>query len=298
MRRKPYIVCTTPYTHKSMGVKVQHLLCHELNKIGETAFVTATQINYDLITPVALGENTIKNLVTDKDAIVIYPEDWKGNSLKAKPNNIARWCLSRPGLFGGDERFDGYENVYAYNNSIKKTILFNDVQGVLRLPGIEREIFKNTGQERNVFSFYTGKSEYKPGFFDPENAIRIDRDSAFTRQELADILNNSITLYCFDKCSSIIDEARLCGCPVLIIDDGILNTNLNDHGSNGLGIPIHESLEADSPHGVGIIRGAFDFDLQIDLARASIEHFENYYSLIEHTFKENLRRFVYSSQNW
>ena len=37
--RRPYYIEAPPYRRTSAGIKVLHLLCHALNRIGEDAYV-------------------------------------------------------------------------------------------------------------------------------------------------------------------------------------------------------------------------------------------------------------------
>ena len=102
----PYIIVTPSYVPNSGGIIALHKLCHDLNQMGERAFLHHLNVdkknyfetNRNYQTPIA-DENIIRS-----DSIILYPEIVNGNPLNGK--NIVRWLLNRPGEIGGDGYFE------------------------------------------------------------------------------------------------------------------------------------------------------------------------------------------------
>ena len=88
----PYFIVSPPYTEKSAGVKVLHMLCHALNVRSRRAYMVR------LNTPPQGGETYCSDLVSPQlgskarvsyesagiDPIVIYPDIVSGNPLSAR----------------------------------------------------------------------------------------------------------------------------------------------------------------------------------------------------------------------
>jgi hypothetical protein len=211
-----YVVWSYDYSHASAGPKVLHRLCHELNQIGQEAYIGngyATNPEWD--TP--HGE-------VDADTTAIYPEIVTGNPWNAP--RVVRWVLNTPGRLGGDRTYPASEQVFTYSP------LFADAP-LLYLPAVEMDIYADRGLPREGALIWAGKSRVTRHIEGRAitHAMRLDRYA------LADALNRAEVLYSFDTMSGMIDVARMCGCPVVVVPDGAFTYDDYDReiGWEGIG---------------------------------------------------------------
>lgn len=195
---KPYVIYTEAYRHNSGGIKVLHALCHYLNISGYEAYITTKASNPEYNTP-----------FTDKvnNPIVIYPEVTKGNPLNSK--RYIRYILNKPGeAIGSVDSIDEKEkNIYF------SRVISGDKDYVLFIPTIETGLFYNTGEERFLYPYWTGKSKHKALL---QDGIKIDGSFPLTRSALASIFKRSVYFTSYYPFTALITEATLCGCPVVI----------------------------------------------------------------------------------
>jgi hypothetical protein len=193
-------------------------LCDELNRRGYPAYITGAKITNPAMKASLIGRNQAKHLCAN-GFTAVYPEIIYGNPLAAK--HVARWILNRPGLLGGDKQYDDAELVFNYSDAYTGYI-HNRIAGKLYMPTIDQSIFFSDGHDasqRKLVCYYVGKSTWKNGYIDRDNAFEITRTTP-AREELGQIFRNSRVLYCFDNSTILIYEAILCGCPVVVIPDG------------------------------------------------------------------------------
>lgn len=211
--KTPYYIWTPSYTHKSSGVRTLHLLCHALNEIGEKAYLVPMvgagefAMHPHLNTP-ALN-HPYESFYGD-NFIGVYPDIVRGNPMNAK--RVVRYLLAPRGAYGGDAEFPATDNIWGALPSI--------ADKVLRIPVSDTSIFYNDGQERSGSCFYSHKYEMHGN-----QLLDITKDS--TRLEgslenLADILRKSTVCYIYEV-SSILTEAALCGCPVVLVRSRYFN---------------------------------------------------------------------------
>jgi O-antigen biosynthesis protein len=209
----PYLTWSYDYSHATGGVKVLHRLCHELNEAGQEAYVSGSP-NPEWNTPQSGPFPT-----TDEahhwvagDWIAIYPEVVSGNPWNAP--RVVRYVLNNPGKLGGDTTYDPSEIVYVYHPN------FDDVGAgsdrVLMLPAIELDIYFDRHLPRETPVWYVGKGRKTRDVPGVEITYQIRLD----RERLADVLNRATVLYTFDNVTAMVEIARLCGCPVVVIPDG------------------------------------------------------------------------------
>jgi len=206
----PYLIYAPDYTHASSGIKVLHKLSHELNLVGEEAYVGFCGVtNPEWNTPKA--EPSWFGIA---EYIAVYPEVvWNNpwNALK-----VARWVLNAPGKLGGTTTYDPSEMVFSWHKQ------FLDDVPLLNLPAIELDIYNDFHYgNRKGIAYYVGKGEITnriDGLIEITQAMREDR------YWLADLLNSVKLLYCYDDVTAMVDIARLCGCPALVIPTGKLYT--------------------------------------------------------------------------
>lgn len=217
---KTYIIWTPPYLSNSGGIRALFTLCHELNKRGQKAFVTSPVVCPGLINPF-LNMNQFNKMVNLDDVNVVYPEIVRGNPWNFK--NVIRWVLQVPGMLNGDREYAETEKVFTWSESYMPN---GGYLGKLNLPLIELDLFNtdNVGI-RSGGCFWVHKGWQTPKIPETENLPEIIGAWPPTRKELAYFLKTREYLYTYDNCTALIDEARLCGCPVIIIPDLINNYN-------------------------------------------------------------------------
>lgn len=195
---RPYLVWTTDYRHHAGGEKVLHRLCHELNLVGQEAYVSAAVTNPEWQTPHADPP------LDGDDWIAVYPEVVSSNPFGAP--HVARWVLNVPGKLGGDTAYDPAEVVFSWSRA------FLDAP-ILHLPAIETDIYVDRHLPRRGRLYYVGKGARRK----MRTATEITKAMRADRAKLADALNRAAVLYCFDEQTAMTQIARLCGCPVVIV---------------------------------------------------------------------------------
>lgn len=273
-----YIIWAPEFTHRSAGIRCLYTLCDELNRKGLPAFITGSlSTNTQLKAPLIDQAKACRLLQRD-DYAVVYPEVVTGNPYQAK--NVIRWVLNKPGFLGGLPVFAKSERVFYYSEVFKDYIQ-NTICGKLYLPTLEESLFSpgtSNYQERSLVSFYIGKSLYREGFVDLDQAIEITRLTPH-RENLPALFRACQVLYCFDNSTALIYEAVLCGCPVVVIPDG--SQNRNDYSKLELGC-------------LGIAWGPSE----IDLARASVAYFPEHYAKVKSDSSILISEFIEKTQAW
>lgn len=200
-----YLIWSYDYSHASAGYKVLHRLCHELNAVGQEAYVGFPRTNPIWNTP--YHESPLEG-----DWTAIYPEVVSGNPWHAP--RVVRYVLNNPGKLGGDPTYDPSEIVFVYSE------LFNDMgvgpERILMLPTVETDIYIDRGLPREGALVYVGKGRKTRDL----DAAEVTMEMRLDRYQLADAMNRATVLYTFDNMTGMVDIARLCGCPVVIIPNG------------------------------------------------------------------------------
>lgn len=226
--QRPYFIYAPSYTHISSGVRTLHLLCHALNEVGQKAYIVPDYpqsgdycTNPSLNTPLLEGQHTnfYKQFL---NGIVIYPDIVRGNPIGA--NNVVRYLMAPAGAYGGDAIFSDTDNIWGGLPSVAKKILripvsdtsiFFDGFPITGVPGY------HTYSKRNGSCFYSHKYEMHGNQLleMPPDCERI----CGTLEQCADILRSKEVCYLYEL-SSIITEAALCGCPVVLRRTDYFNT--------------------------------------------------------------------------
>jgi len=208
----PYCIVAPSYTHISSGVRTLHLLCHALNEMGQKAFIIADDpngfaTNPHLNTPIMGDLPQYQNFYTKSavDPIFVYHNLIKGNPLNAK--RVVRYLLAPAGSYKGETEFGENDQIWGALPTI--------AQDVLRLPVSDTNIFYEDGGPRHGSCFYSLKYDKITGnelLPITENSTRL----VGTLHEVADILRRSEVCYVYEV-TSILTEAALCGCPVVLV---------------------------------------------------------------------------------
>ena len=206
MSTREYIIWSPPYTHTSGGISVLHYLCHLLNEGGYSAYISSAG------NP-SWNEKGISRVDLDKKmkegAIAVYPEIVKGNPYNSQ--RVVRWVLYLPGVIGGDKEYDPSEAVFCYDAR------FCDAAKSDRLFAVDIDEcteFIDKGNPRKGNLLWVGKGRDMKRSVVQVPVKEITYGEPKTRAELVDWYNGAELLYSFDNMTRVINEARLCGCPV------------------------------------------------------------------------------------
>lgn len=218
-KHRPYYIYTPGWDRTSGGNKVMHYLCHALNLIGEECFVITDGINPDLYEYRGRHADAI-------DGITIYPELYKDNPLGA--SRIVRYILSD--RYKEDE-LDPHGMLYYFSKSLAK-----GSNNVLFLPSINPKIFNLNGSgERRLEYKYIGRARGVSEIPESKDAIEITMDFPSTQEEIAEMFKHARVFYCYTN-SGLMQEALLCGCPVVFIQNEKTTSNfaLEELGTYGI----------------------------------------------------------------
>lgn len=223
----PYYIVAPPYVRTSAGIRVLHLLCHSLNRLGHTAYVLiypampwrTHQIGPDLMTPVLTNEVMKSHFERGLTPIMVYPETIAGNPFNSPC--VVRYVLNFPGLLGGDKEYAPSELCFSYGEVLAAHT--RDPKNILFLPATDTRTFypPEKGQVRKGTCFYADKYQvaHKGKLFDiTKDSLEITRDKPHsqTPREIADIFRRSELFYVYENTALAI-EAVLCGCPVVFL---------------------------------------------------------------------------------
>ncbi len=223
----PFYIVAPPYVRISAGVRVLHLLCHSLNRLGHTAYLLmypampwrAHQICADLMTPVLTHDVAKSHFERGLSPIMVYPETVAGNPFGSPC--IVRYVLNFPGLLGGNKVYADDELCFSYGEVLAAHT--RNPTNILFLPAIDTRNYypPSGGQKRSGTCFYADKYQvaHKGKLFDiTKDSIEITRDKpdSQTPQQIAELFRKSELFYVYENTALAI-EAVLCGCPVVFL---------------------------------------------------------------------------------
>lgn len=206
--KKDYVIWTFSL-QASNGLRVLHFLADNLRNAGYNVYLYSSEPYSDGYQYVDKITNNLRN-----NAIVIYPEIVLGNPLRFK--NVVRYVLYYPGLNGGNECYHNSEQIFAFLPQFYPSV------PVLTVPYLDKTLFYNDGKDKDIDCYFVNKGGKFREVEEIKGATEITMNSPSTREELAMLLRRTKTLYSFDDCSAILDEALVCGAIVKIItEDGL-----------------------------------------------------------------------------
>ena len=182
------------------------ILAEKLIQCGyEVLYHVANRKNWPRNIPVleSLDDNLRRN------AIAVYPEIIAGNPLRVQ--NVARLVLFYPGRNGGTHHYHKSEMIFSYLPE------FLPGADVLTIPWINTNLFYNPRHPKTqdyCFVYKGGRWRKIPEL---EGLPAITMKWPSTREELADILRHTRTLYSFDNKSAVLEEALQCGAKVMLV---------------------------------------------------------------------------------
>lgn len=215
-----YIFFAPPHTERSAGIRFLFDFMSDLRSLGYEVYWTNSISFLPLESDSQSKEFWIsfhKALyITQFGKIVaVYPEVISGNPLGA--HRVVRILGNFPGLLGGEEMYRATDMVFLYSNYIRARYK-GRVDGIIFKPMLDTGLFRKTNfGKRATKLFYVGKGIFRPGFT-TKNHIEITRNFP-ERSELPRFFNESSEIVIFDNTTSLAQEAALCGCIPILIED-------------------------------------------------------------------------------
>lgn len=214
---KAYSVYCPPFDITSGGIRVMWALYGHLLAKGQ------------IVIPNASFEGG--------DFVAIYPEIIQGNPFEAK--HVVRYILNKPGVMSsngvpGPQTFNPQDKIYVFSE-LFNTMGVNEARHMF-LPMLDFHTWKNQGKKRTRKAVFVGKGNDTKQH--PEECILINRNLAQDQQKLADLLNECQVMYQYDPVSAMSEIARLCGCPVVMLQDTYTRDDYMrkyEPGINGIG---------------------------------------------------------------
>lgn len=207
MKKRRYIICA-PAISGSAGVRALYLLRDELEAHGYDAqmFVYGRMSRRLASTTKQLFKIEAETRECD---IVIYPETVWGNPLGFR--RVVRWILNESGLLGGKHRVEKGELVFAWVSRYQSSV------PCLRVDTIDRTLFYDANCKRDTDAAFIHKGGCARATPELASAVEITIDNPAARQDLADLLRRTRTLYSHDANSSLLAEAEACGTKVKLV---------------------------------------------------------------------------------
>ena len=144
-----------------------------------------------------------------RDSVVVYPETVWGNPLCAR--HVARWVLNKPGLMGGGTHFPANELVFSWSSQYYLS------PHQLRLDVIDRELFRDTGEERTTDAVFVHKGGHVRKTPELRGLPVITMAYPAERKALAALLRRTRILYTHDLHTALAEEAAACGAQVRVV---------------------------------------------------------------------------------
>ena len=197
-----YIVDICTFIPSSGGICTMHRLCHELNALGETAYITSPITHPSLNAPY-VGNRKFKK----EEIVVIYPEITHSNPLSAK--NVVRWILNVP----GDSFYAAVSTrdlIFKYSESykLKKECKHH---GLLRTTFSDKlGLFFDAKESRKGSAFLVKKGGMKEKIH-PDDSIDLSQ-YANDHEAMANIFRRIEYFYCYDSYCFLTCLATMCGC--------------------------------------------------------------------------------------
>lgn len=222
----PYIISAPDHRTSSAGIRALHLLCKILNDNCCEAYITSKSTIKGSKSLYG-NDPKLKQMIID-GAIAVYPEISLKNYLWSK--NPVGWLLN-----SGKFEFEREGLIFTFQKT------YGDYE-TLCLTEIEDFFNNEHNYKRKYNSVYVGKGRADERMDVVKDRVLITYKYPKDRRKLAEILKQSKALYNFDANSMINAEARLCGCPVVILENGNNNLGFFDKVVGGkLGVTNDES---------------------------------------------------------
>lgn len=274
----PYYIYAPDYRETSSGICVMHYLCHALNIAGHEAYVALCDVvNPALRTPSLTDEIIKRHQDLGRTPIVVYPEVVSGNPLSGPV--VVRYILNREGFLTGNSLQAGQNDLFFhYAHDFRDESLNTNM---LTLPVIDSQLFSPPTEavERHKTYLYLHRHPLRDVDFAalPPNTEILSLSNPKTLAQLAEIFKSAAALYSYEI-SATCTEAMLCGCPVIYLKGGHIESLPFTEHFGDAGAAMH-----DEPGGLA-------------RARASLPQARQRWLDIETTFWEQFEDFIHLTQ--
>ena len=265
--RLRFLIWGWDYSTASGGGIALHRLADRLVALGYEARITCKRT-----APGWLGEPTDRRTVADEEEIVVYPEVVCGNPFQAQ--RVVRWILNIPGLLGGDGVYGPDDLLMLWSEAYRTPAMAAHRVGGLLTVWRDYLAFQDHGHDRQGDCYAVRKGKDKPLNQHPIEALRIDDYAAKGGDAyLIQVFNWAERFICYDHATMLSTLAALCGCPTLVVPDGVRT---------------REQVEADGGPLNGIAWGVEDWNRAVTTLPAAREGLDR---LIQESDKQ-VRAFV------
>jgi len=236
--KKEYVICTPGYAHFCGGISQLHYLSHAINEKGYKSYVTGFHKNplQDTHYVKDLSQEKLRDL--QHNGIWIYPDIVPHNPVRA--TNVIKYWLGAYQETPPNQMPWAFCEAHQSKDCRSENILFLP-------PEIESYFEEPVIDNRKGIVVYSGKGNGMTNEPVPETGhwnspapgveiIQVGNPP--TREGLAQLLQRSEVLYCYDNMSIITVEARLCGTPVISCGYILLskeNFNKTEYSPLGMG---------------------------------------------------------------
>lgn len=231
-RPHPYYIYSPGYVEGSSGIRVLHQLCDFLNRNGCESYMVANKTNPAWWTPRLTDELMRQHYEQRRKPLVLYPEVVFGAPLGM--GRKIRYLLNRPGFIDGPKRFDDDEFLVAFRSEF---VPESGARTILTVPPTDIGMFNPLGvppESRKGIYSYHNRFLHRGGRLQAitHDAVEISPRHPRTLAELATLFRSAELLYAYEA-STIVTEARLCGCPVVYLPN---DTMLKEHPGSAYGL--------------------------------------------------------------
>jgi hypothetical protein len=218
------LIAAPQYTYRSAGVRALYRLCLLMNRAGFSCAIAPLHPfdtkPFDDV-PIYFGPA--------EGSVVLYPEVVAGNPLNGRV--VVRWAMNYPGRLGGEERYGPDDLVFVFADTMRAetaeiTGIAPELIRTLFIPIIDpRFIYPDATAVKDISCSFTyhGEALSKQFRLPDEDALYPIELHASSMWALGHLLRRCRTLYSYDHGSTVLKEAVIAGCDVLVMhDDGVL----------------------------------------------------------------------------
>ncbi len=283
-----YLIVTPDYDEKSAGIWVLHKLCNDLNILQPgTAYVMCGKTNPDWNTPIG---RDLANLM--RDGILIYPEAF--NDTLGHNGRVVRYILNKPGYCSPRTKVLPVDDFHLCFSRIFRSPE-KPADQVLFMPHLADELCIDKHLPRESMCWYIGKSSpiYNENpnrapkhiglqqicWHMQEDHILLPNDRSWPLSALIDVFNRCKLFFCYDNMTAVFKIATMCGCPTIIIPNGMFQREEFEQSEWGLD---------------GLAWGVSE--LEIQRAVATVNKSRAWYEIIKREYWSSLQEFVKKTQ--